>query len=287
VIDSVFQLTASHLARKPALLVAVLLLDGLSFAGPEFSRQYNTSCSTCHTFYPQLNNLGKAFRDAGFQFPENDAAFIEIPRTYLHLSPFAATQDAQSRLLADAMPPDRVPEPELQKYLHKLEILSTQLNSHTFPYRFCLSTALAAPADVPCTSQHAVRIARLGDETVLEITGNYYAAYSRRRVNPSERVRLSFQQVILPILNIAVAQFKNDPRIQRYTIEVSHYVLVRVLGVSWEAPENLAVVIPRGAAEKLVEAHDPGERQVAIQAGQVFLNAKPLAFVFDQNSEPK
>jgi len=262
--------------RKLTLLLTVLLLPPPSFAGPQFSRQYNTSCSTCHTVYPQLNDLGKAFKDAGFQFPENDVAFLEIPSTYLLSSHFAANGKGQSPSLAGAMLPSRVPESGEEKYLQKLEALSAQLNSHPFRYRFCLTTELGAPAEAPCTSQHSLRIAHLGTNTVLEITGNYYAAYSQIRVNKPERARLTFEEVILPALNMAVTQFKNDPQIQGYAIEVSHYVLARVLGVPWEAPENLAVVLPRNAAEKLVETSDPQERQVALQQGQVFLNAEPL-----------
>jgi len=263
--------------RKLTLLLTVLLLPPPSFAGPQFSRQYNTSCSTCHTVYPQLNDLGKAFKDAGFQFPENDVAFLEIPSTYLLSSHFAANGKGQSPSLAGAMLPSRVPESGEEKYLQKLEALSAQLNSHPFRYRFCLTTELGAPAEAPCTSQHSLRIAHLGTNTVLEITGNYYAAYSQIRVNKPERARLTFEEVILPALNMAVTQFKNDPQIQGYAIEVSHYVLARVLGVPWEAPENLAVVLPRNAAEKLVEADDPGEREAALQQGQVFLNGEPLA----------
>ena len=263
--------------RKLTLLVTALLLPPLGIAGPQFSRQYNTSCSTCHTIYPQLNDLGKAFRDAGFQFPENDVAFLEIPRSYLLPSHSAANRKGQSPLLAGAMPSSHVPESEGEEYLQKLEALSAQLNSHPFRYRFCLTTDLAARAEAPCTSQHSVRIANLGTDTVLEITGSYYAAYSRIRVNKPERARLTFEEVILPALKMAVTEFKNDSQIQVYAIEVSHYVLARVLGVPWEAPENLAVVLPRNAAEKLVEADDPGEREAALQQGQVFLDGEPVA----------
>ena len=263
--------------RKLTLLATALLLSPLGFAGPQFSRQYNTSCSTCHTVYPQLNDLGKAFRDAGFHFPQNDVAFLEIPRTYLLPLHSAANGKGQSPPLAGTMLPSHVPESEEEKYTQKLEALSAQLNSHPFRYHFCLTTELGAPAEAPCTSQHSVRLANLGTNTVLEITGNYYAAYSHSRVNKPERARLTFEEVILPVLNIAVAQFKNDSQIQGYAIEVSHYVLARVLGVPWEAPENLAVVLPRNAAEKLVEAYDPGERDAALQQGQVFLDGEPVA----------
>jgi hypothetical protein len=54
------------------LLFTALLLPQFTFAGTQFSRQYNTTCSTCHTVYPQLNDLGKAFMDAGFQLPQKD-----------------------------------------------------------------------------------------------------------------------------------------------------------------------------------------------------------------------
>jgi hypothetical protein len=174
------------------------------------------------------------------------------------------------------MLPSHVPESDEEKYRQKLEALSALLNSHPFRYRFCLTTELAAPAEAPCASQHSVRVANSGTNTVLEITGNYYAAYSNIRVNKQERARLTFEEAILPTLSMAVTQFKNDPQIQGYAIEVSHYVVVRVLGVPWEVPENLALVLPRNAAEKLVETSDPQERQVALQHGQVFLNAEPL-----------
>jgi hypothetical protein len=230
--------------------------------------------------------LGKAFRDAGFQFPENDVVFLEIPRAYLLPSHSAANAKGQSPLLAGGILPSHVPESEEEKYMQKREALSAQLNSHPFRYHFCLTTELGAPAEAPCTSQHSVRLANLGTNTVLEITGNYYAAYSHIQVSKPERARQTFEEVILPALNMAVTQFKNDPQIQGYAIEVSYYVLARVLGVPLEVPENLAVVLPRNAAEKLVETSGPREREVTLQQGQVFLNAEPLTLRLKRDSLP-
>jgi len=50
---------------------------------PAFSRQYQTSCSTCHTDFPKLNDFGKAFKDAGFKFPKDDETFLKIPPVLL------------------------------------------------------------------------------------------------------------------------------------------------------------------------------------------------------------
>ena len=73
--------------RRVSLFVAfaltVMLLTGSSYAIPAFSRQYGTSCTTCHVDFPKLNDFGKAFKDAGFKFPKDDETFIKIPPVML------------------------------------------------------------------------------------------------------------------------------------------------------------------------------------------------------------
>jgi hypothetical protein len=73
--------------RRMSLLIAfvltVILLTGNGYAIPAFSRQYGTSCTTCHIDFPKLNDFGKAFKDAGFKFPKGDEDFIKIPPTML------------------------------------------------------------------------------------------------------------------------------------------------------------------------------------------------------------
>ena len=54
-----------------------------AIAIPAFSRQYGTSCSTCHVDFPKLNDFGKAFKDAGFKFPKDDESMIKIPPVML------------------------------------------------------------------------------------------------------------------------------------------------------------------------------------------------------------
>jgi len=64
-------------------VITVILLTENSYAIPAFSRQYGTSCSTCHIDFPKLNDFGKAFKDAGFKFPKDDETFIKIPPVML------------------------------------------------------------------------------------------------------------------------------------------------------------------------------------------------------------
>ena len=71
--------------RNELGLFAVLILTcpAVTHAIPAFSRQYQTSCTTCHTDFPKLNDFGKAFKDAGFKFPTDNESFLKIPATLL------------------------------------------------------------------------------------------------------------------------------------------------------------------------------------------------------------
>jgi hypothetical protein len=65
------------------VLLTVCVLTTSSFAIPAFSRQYGTSCTTCHVDFPKLNDFGKAFKDAGFKFPKDDESFLKVPPVML------------------------------------------------------------------------------------------------------------------------------------------------------------------------------------------------------------
>src|SRR5579862_5039799 len=66
------------------LFTSVLFLfSSRSYAIPAFSRQYQTSCTTCHVNFPKLNDFGKAFKDAGFKFPKDDETFLKTPPVML------------------------------------------------------------------------------------------------------------------------------------------------------------------------------------------------------------
>src|ERR1700751_180194 len=64
-------------------VLVVVAFSETSQAIPAFSRQYGTSCSTCHIDFPKLNDFGKAFKDAGLKFPKDDETFIKIPPVML------------------------------------------------------------------------------------------------------------------------------------------------------------------------------------------------------------
>src|SRR6266478_4451387 len=50
---------------------------------PAFSRKYQTSCTTCHNNYPELNDFGEAFKKNGFKFPKDDDTLVKEPPVLL------------------------------------------------------------------------------------------------------------------------------------------------------------------------------------------------------------
>ena len=73
----------THWALGICVVAVFLAAVPYSHAIPPFSRQYGTSCSTCHVDFPKLNDFGKAFKDAGFKFPKDDETFMKIPPVML------------------------------------------------------------------------------------------------------------------------------------------------------------------------------------------------------------
>src|ERR1700730_11004842 len=60
-----------------AAWIPLLIWAERAQAIPVFARKYGTSCITCHTIYPKLNDVGEAFRRNGYQFPSNEDILVK------------------------------------------------------------------------------------------------------------------------------------------------------------------------------------------------------------------
>ena len=96
-----------NISKSTVLIVAIatVLFVGLvpprANAIPAFARKYQTSCTTCHSDFPKLNDFGKAFKDAGFKFPKDDETFIKVP-------PVLLGADAQKQLWPNTVWPGQI-----------------------------------------------------------------------------------------------------------------------------------------------------------------------------------
>jgi hypothetical protein len=242
-----------------AVVVLGTLIPTYVFAMPEFSREYRTPCNTCHIGFPKLNDLGRAFKDAGFRFPEKDLPLVEEPAVLLT----SGASDPQAQTLNN-------------QFATRLNCLLGQVQTQHFPYRFRLSRTAKAEQQPQKYGGYPIRFGKLDDKVTLDITGKYYVAYSYPRMNIRQRMSQTFRDVVLPMLRLAIEQFRDNEHVQAYAFEISEHVRGTVLGVPVEAAEDVAWILPRDLANKLIAANSEREQQALMGAAQLFLNAVPI-----------
>jgi hypothetical protein len=202
-----------------------------------------------------------------------------IPRSVVALLVLLGTS---SFLRAQVITPMELPDPKTQRlqqqHLQTLMAIGKEIEAHRFPYPFYFCRVLDVDLDkMQVADQRSIRFDTYKNQTVLEITGNYYASYSADRMDSNARLKETFAQVITPILQAEAPHFPDDSEFSAFAIEVSHHVRQKVMGINSEAPENVTVIIPLAAAQKYADAKNDDERQTAIMEAQVFLNGQPYS----------
>jgi hypothetical protein len=185
-----------------------------------------------------------------------------------------------SAAFAQVIPPTEIKDPELralqERNMDDLKKLGADILALPTDYPFYLSRKLDLDeSQQKWADQRSIQFDRYKGKVVLEITGNYYAAYSAEKMNSDQRARETFLRIVQPVLKIAVTHFQNNGSVQAYAFEVSHHVLGKVGGVTVERPENLVVILPQQAASRLATASDESAQQAALLLGEVLVNAKP------------
>jgi len=194
-------------------------------------------------------------------------------------------------LCAQVVSPPEIRDPELrelqQKHFAELKAVAVAIGSHQFPYRFYFSRTLDLNEErQKAKDQRSIQFAKYGHQTVVQITGNYYAAYSDDLMKKEERARRTFEDVMLPMLRAEVPQLSDEPRLQGFALEISHHVRKKVLGVSGEHPENVVLVIPKAAALGLVAAPDEATQAVALEEGSLFINGEAATIWGRMTADP-
>lgn len=206
--------------------------------------------------------------------------FGTLSATAQVLSPFEIQDPAMRRLQ--------------QEHMEDLKSIATTLTQHSFPYPFYFSRKLDVDESVQKQiDQRSIRFEKYNGDTALEITGNYYASYSAQLVDTDHRLRDTYTDVVLPLLQAAVPRFEKDPAVKAFAVEVSHHVRKKVIGVDAEYPENVVVVVPREIASNLIRAETPSAQQELMLNAEVYVDTEPTILwligdkpVVDQSKAP-
>jgi hypothetical protein len=97
-----FQVVAPVIGALGLGLVLFAVQSTPSYAIPAFARKYQTSCTTCHNTFPELNDFGEAFKKNGFKFPKDDESFVKEP-------PVMLGAKAQKEQMPNAVYPGEIP----------------------------------------------------------------------------------------------------------------------------------------------------------------------------------
>jgi hypothetical protein len=200
-------------------------------------------------------------------------------RNKIHVLAFilaAGTTCAPAQVLAPAEIRDLNLRELQQKHLPDLEKIAAGIAGHKFPYHFYFSRKLDLSEEQQRgADQRSIRFDTFHNQTVLEITGNYYASYSASLMDTPERARRTLMDVVVPVLEAAVPSLQDETAIQAFAVEVSHHVRRQMLGVTVEGVEHIAFLLPRSSAGTFLSAVTPGEREQALLHGALYVNAAP------------
>lgn len=191
----------------------------------------------------------------------------------------AAISPAGAQILA----PEEIKDPAARglqrKYLGELKAIAAEIGTHRFQYPFYFSRALGLELDRQRRGdQRSIRFEKYKGRMMLQMTGNYYASYSTELMDRGQRARQTFVDVMQPLLQATVPRLASSGNsFEGYALEISHHVRQKVMGVSAENTENVVLILPRAAAERLTAAKTPAEQQSAIEEGQAFVNAEPCS----------
>ncbi|HEX7284617.1 MAG TPA: hypothetical protein VF532_00455 [Candidatus Angelobacter sp.] len=192
---------------------------------------------------------------------------------------------------AQVLPLEKIQDPAARtlqrQHIAQLQQVAADAAALHFPYPFYFSQTLdideAKQKQLPLGSIH---FEQFNGQTVLQITGNYYISYAAAKLNGNQRARKSYEDVILPLLKIAVARMDRTVPFAAYAFEISHHVRSKALKVSTEGAENLMMLFPRTVAERLAAAKDVETQQQALLESAIYLNGDPLTLWLSGDDAP-
>lgn len=192
---------------------------------------------------------------------------------------------------AQVLTPEEIKNPDLralqERNFKQLQAAGAEIQGHIFPFPFYFSRVLDLElAQQERADQRSLRFDNYGGMTVVELTGNYFASYSTELVNKSHRALRTFQDVMLPILEILAPAFRDNPDVEGFAMEISHHIRGKSMGMNMEHPENLVLALSKDAAVRLVTGKSESDRQAALLDGHFYFNGEPfILYLSDQAAQ--
>ena len=175
--------------------------------------------------------------------------------------------------------PAEIRNPQLkaaeEKYFEQLKDLNRDIRSEKFPFPFLLSRYVGLdPEQQEGADTRGLEFVLFHNRMLLKVTGNYNAAYQAERLTENERAAHTFQDVIVPILQLIGRDIPTDMACDGIGFEISHHVRTKGRNFEYEGKEILVAVFDKADAFAYSRASSDDERQEILNRSEIYLNGK-------------
>jgi len=169
------------------------------------------------------------------------------------------------------------------QYLPQLQSLQQSIAATKFPFPFRLARyPNAKPGQRAASDPNGIEFVYFEGREVLKISGVYKAAFNARLLSKNERASQTFQDVVVPILQLVRRQIPANIDCDGIGFEIIYNTRDANNAYDYEGQESLTVVFDRKDAFAYANASGNAERQQILNRSDIFVDGKDFGLALGQ-----
>lgn len=175
--------------------------------------------------------------------------------------------------------PDEILNPRAkaaeEEFLPQLQSLQQSIAAARFPFHFALARYLhAKPGQRAALDANGMEFVYFQDRVVLKISGVYKAAFNATQLSRNERAGRTFQEAVVPILQLVAQKIPKSADYDAIGFEVIYDTRDADKSYEFEGKEVLTLVLSRDDAFTYAGTPGVAERQKLLNRSDIFVNGE-------------
>lgn len=169
------------------------------------------------------------------------------------------------------------------QYLPRLQSLQQSIAATKFPFPFRLARyPNAEPGQRAASDANGIEFVYFEGREVLKISGIYQAAFNAALLSKNERASRTFQDVVVPILQLVGQQIPANIGCDGIGFEIVYNTRDANNAYDYEGQESLTVVFDREDAFAYLNATRNAQRQGILNRSNIFVDGKDFGLALGQ-----
>ena len=169
------------------------------------------------------------------------------------------------------------------RYLPQLQSLQQSIAATKFSFPFRLARyPNAKPGQRTASDSNGIEFVYFEGREVLKISGIYKAAFNARLLSKNERASRTFQDVVVPILQLVRQEIPSNIDCDGIGFEIVYNARDANNAYDYEGQESLTVVFDRKDAFAYLNASGNAERQQILNRSDIFVDGKDFGLALGQ-----